>query len=211
MKIDKPFVVLCALILAAILYAHLGGTVEPVPLAKPLEAFPPVVGSFTRVDAQTFGDEVVKNAGMDDYLMWQYQDAQGYTLGLYIGYYRDQVEGGIIHSPKHCMPGSGWEPSQMKEINVQAVDGRGYTISQMVMQKGGDKQIAHYWFQGRGRVVANEYMDRGWMIWDSITRRRSDGTLVRITGPGTNEELDCRKQMEFMGALLPIIAEFLPQ
>lgn len=210
MRIDKPFVVLCALIMAAALYVHFGGTVEPVPLAKPLNAFPQIVGSFTRLDSQTFGDEVVKNAGMDDYLMWQYRDAQGYTLGLYIGFYRDQVEGGIIHSPKHCMPGSGWEPSQMKEISVPAADGKAYTITRMVMQKGGDKQIAHYWFQGRGRVVANEYMDRGLMVWDSIARRRSDGALVRITGSGNDEELDSRKQMEFIGALLPVIAEFLP-
>lgn len=210
MRIDKPFVVLCALILAATLYVNFGGSVEPRPLSQPLDAFPLVVGAFTRVDTQDFGDEVVKSAGMDDYLMWQYRDAQGYTLGLYIGYYRDQVEGGIIHSPKHCMPGSGWEPSQMKEISVQAADGKAYTVTRMVMQKGGDKQIAHYWFQGRGRVVANEYKDRGLMIWDSITRGRSDGALVRITGPGNDEERDSRIQMEFIGALLPEISRFLP-
>ncbi len=211
MRIDKTFVVLCALILAATLYVNFGGSVEPHPLAQPLDAFPQVVGSFARVDTQTFGDEVVKSAGMDDYLMWQYRDAHGYTLGLYIGYYRDQVEGGIVHSPKHCMPGSGWEPSQMKEISVPAADGKVYNIARMVMQKGGDKQIAHYWFQGRGRVVASEYLDRGLMIWDSILRRRSDGALVRITGPGNNEELDSDYQMEFIGALLPVISKFLPQ
>jgi len=57
------------------------------------------------------------------------------------------------------------------------------------MQKVEDKQIAHYWFQGHGRVVANEYVYNGLMIWDSITRKRSDGTLVQIIGPGNNEEL----------------------
>ena len=211
MRIDKPFVVLCALVMAATLYTYFGATVEPVPLAKPLDTFPQVVGPFTRVDVQTFSDEVVKNAGMDDYLMWQYRDAQGYTLGLYIGYYRDQVEGGIIHSPKHCMPGSGWEPSQMQEITVPAAGGQEYTISRMVMQKGAEKQIAHYWFQGRGRVVANEYLDRGMMIWDSIARRRSDGALVRVTGPGNDVEQDSHKQMELIGALLPLISDFLPQ
>lgn len=79
------------------------------------------------------------------------------------------------------------------------------------MQKGSDTQIAHYWFQGRGRVIANEYEDRGWMLWDSISRRRSDGALVRITGPGNAGEHDSQKQMEFIGALLPELSRFLPQ
>lgn len=211
MKIDKPFVVLCGLIMVAALHVHFGATVQPVPLARPLKDFPKVIGPFTQVGAQTFDDSVVKTAGMDEYLMWQYRDAQGYTLGLYIGYYKDQVEGGIIHSPKHCMPGSGWEPSQMKEVSVPATDGNSYRVSRMVLQKGTDKQIAHYWFQARGRVVASEYMDRAMMVWDSVTRRRSDGTLVRITGSGSDEELDAHKQMEFIGDLLPVISKFLPQ
>lgn len=211
MLINKTFVVLCGLIVAAALVVHFGGTVEPVYLTKPLAEFPQTVGKYTRVGSQDFDDEVVKAAGMDDYLMWQYRDAQGYTLGLYIGYYHDQVEGGIIHSPKHCMPGSGWEPSLMKEISVVAADGTTHKVSRMVMQKGEEKQIAHYWFQGRGRVVANEYKDRALMVWDSIFRQRSDGALVRITGPGKDDEIDSSKQVEFIGNLVPVIDNFLPQ
>ena len=211
MRIDKPFVTLCCLLISAILFVNFGGTVKPVALAKPLEAFPQVIGSFKRADTQSFSEEVVKNAGMDEYIMWQYQDAKGYTLGLYIGYYQDQIEGGIIHSPKHCMPGSGWEPFQVGTVTTRATDNTTYKIARMVMQKGSDKQIAHYWFQGRGRVIANEYADRAWMIWDSISRRRSDGALVRITGPGNGGEHDSQKQMEFIGDLLPALAQFLPQ
>lgn len=210
MRIDKPFVVLCGLILSAILFINFGGTVRPIPLIQPLENFPQVIGSFKRIGSQSFNQAVLETAGMDEYIMWQYQNAQGYILGLYIGYYQDQIEGGIIHSPKHCMPGSGWEPFQMKVVEATAADGKNYTITRMVMQKGGDKQIAHYWFQGRGRVIANEYGDRAWMIWDSITRKRSDESLVRITGPGNGEQ-DIQKQMEFIGALLPELSRFLPQ
>lgn len=210
MILDKQFVVLCGLIIATACYVHGGGSVVPVALPKPLAAFPQVVGSFTLEGKQSFDDDVVRVAGMDDYLMWQYRDKDGYTIGLYIGYYRDQIEGGIIHSPKHCMPGSGWEPTQMNEDSVTATDGKNYKISRMVLQKRGDKQIAHYWFHGRGRVVANEYVDKCLMIWDSITRKRSDGTLVRVTGPGNNEPLDNKKQIEFIGEVLPMISNFLP-
>jgi len=211
MRIDKPFVTLCCLIISAILFINFGSTVNSIPLTKPLEVFPKVVGSFKRINTQSFSEAVKKTAGMDDYIMWQYQDAQGYTLGLYIGYYQDQIEGGIIHSPKHCMPGSGWQPFQVAEVTTKATDGKTYRIARMVMQKGDDKQVAHYWFQGRGRVIANEYEDRVAMILDSILRRRSDGALVRITGPGSDGEQDSQKQMEFIEALLPKLVQFLPQ
>ena len=147
-RIDRAFVVLCVLLGGMILWLPYLGSVRPVPLLKPLSEFPRQIGGFTMVDSEKFDRKVRELAGMNDYLMWQYRDAQGYTLGLYIGYYRDQVEGGIIHSPKHCMPGSGWDPSQMKEVAVRGADGKGYTISRMVMQKGGEKQIAIIGFRG---------------------------------------------------------------
>ncbi len=211
MKIDKIFLTLCGMIVAVIVYVNFLGTVKPVLLKRQLDNFPQKIGDFKRVGEQSFSAEVLNVAGVDKYIMWQYQDKTGYTLGLYIGYYRDQTEGSIIHSPKHCMPGSGWEPSLTKEVSITADNGKTYTINRMVLQKGMDKQIAHYWYQGRGRVLANEYIDRAFMIWDSLTRRRSDGSLVRITGAGNRGEADTRSQMRFMASLLPELDKFLPR
>ena len=208
---DKPFLFLCGLITAVILYGNFSGTVKPISLTESLEDFPQTIGKFRRVQTQTFSKKVLEIAGVDNYIMWQYRDSQGYTLGLYVGYYRDQTEGSIIHSPKHCMPGSGWEPLREEEVNLHDVRGRSYEINRMVLQKGTDKQIAHYWYEGRGRVVANEYEDRAFMIWDSIVRRRSDGALVRITGPGNDQKSDIKKQMQFMAALMPPLDKFLPR
>lgn len=206
MKIDKPFLLLSGILLAVIFYLNFMGTVKPVLLPKPLSSFPKQIGAFTMVDAQSFSDEVLKNAGMDEYIMWQYQDRDGYGLGLYIGYYQDQTEGSIIHSPKHCMPGSGWEPIQ---TTIKAVDGA--SINRMLLQKGLDKQLAYYWFHGRGRAVANEYLDRAYMVLDSITRRRSDGSLVRIIGSVSDLDVAEKKQQEFIKAILPVLDEFLPK
>ncbi len=211
MKIDKPFLLLCGLITAAILYVNFLGTVNPTPLSKSLNDFPHTIGRFKRVHTQTFSKKILEIAGVDSYIMWQYKGPHGYIIGLYIGYYRDQTEGSMIHSPKHCMPGSGWEPSLEGVVNLRDRRGRSYTINRMLLQKGTDKMIAHYWYEGRGRVVANEYKDRAFMIWDSIVRRRSDGALVRITGPGNNQKLDIKKQMQFMAALMPQLDKFLPR
>lgn len=211
MRRDKPFLFLCGLITAVILYVNFLGSVKPVSLTKSLDDFPRTIGKFRLVETQTFSKKVLEIAGVDKYIMWQFEGPQGYTLGLYVGYYRDQTEGSLIHSPKHCMPGSGWEPLREEVVTLQDGHGQSYAINRMLLQKGTDKQIAHYWYEGRGRVVANEYEDRAFMIWDSIVRRRSDGALVRITGPGNDQQLDIKKQMQFMAALMPQLDKFLPR
>lgn len=80
----------------------------------------------------------------------------------------------------------------------------------MLLQKGMEKQLALYWYHSRGRVVANEYWDRAYMILDSLLRRRSDGALIRITGSGNDQEADSRTQMQFAASVLKEIDQYLP-
>lgn len=206
MKVDKYFLILCAILITAIFCLNVLGSVKPVPLDNPLTDFPKQIGEFAMFDKQEFSVAVLENAGMDEYLMWQYKDQDGYTLGLYIGYYRDQTEGSIIHSPKHCMPGSGWEPFQfgVERVGTSAVN-------RMLLQKGADKQLAYYWFQGRGRIITSEYVDRAYMVIDSVLRQRSDGALIRIIGSGNDVENAEKKLRAFMSDLLPILDDFLPK
>lgn len=165
------------------------------------------------INSKTFNDDVMERLDVDNYLMWEYSDETGYRIWLYIGYFQDQTEGSIIHSPKHCMPGSGWNIISSDLVNI--TDPRSktlkYGVNELVLKKGMDTQIAHYWYHSRGRIVANEYIDRALMILDSITKRRSDGALIRITGSGFDAEESVEKQIRFASALLGILDEYLPK
>ena len=154
----------------------------------------------------------MNSLGVDHYIMRQYRDPSGYTLGLYIGYYESQTEGEIIHSPKHCMPGSGWNAakSELVPLPNQHKTASSAKINRVLLQKGMEKQLMHYWYQSRGRVVANEYKDRAYMILDSFLKRRSDGALIRVTGPGYDFPKDVQKQTEFISNLLKVVDEYIP-
>jgi EpsI family protein len=209
----KRFLIAAILLIAAIIYVNFLSSVQAVPLLHSLDDFPKQLGQFTMVAEQNFSDSVMNSLGVDHYIMREYQDKAGYPLWLYIGYYESQTEGEIIHSPKHCMPGSGWNAIQTEKISVPAPGDKNssYTINQMLLQKGIDKQLAHYWYHSRGRVVADEYWDRAYMILDSILKRRSDGALVRITGPGNNLSADIDNQKAFVTDLLNNIDLYLPK
>nr|MBF0221289.1 EpsI family protein [Desulfobulbaceae bacterium] len=211
MKNFKGSIVLCLILVASIWWFKGLGTIVPQEMPTPFSEFPKVIGNFTFAGSQQFSEAVVESAGMDEYIMWSYKDPDGYVLGLYVGFYRDQTEGSIIHSPKHCMPGSGWEPSEVGTVEFQDPQGHRFKVNRMVLQKGVDKQLAYYWYQGRGRVLASEYADRAYMVLDSIALKRSDGALVRITGPGNNVDEYSKKQQQFMGSLMPVLEKFLPQ
>lgn len=164
------------------------------------------------VGEQEFNDTIMNILGVDNYIMREYRDQKGYSIWLYIGYYESQSEGEMIHSPKHCMPGSGWNPVQTKEVSLPDPRNENslIVINQMLLQKGLEKQLAFYWYQGRGRIVANEYWDRGYMVLDSILKRRSDGALIRITGSVNDLPADVEHQKEFITILLDNINLYLP-
>ncbi|MFZ5759480.1 MAG: exosortase C-terminal domain/associated protein EpsI [Thermodesulfobacteriota bacterium] len=206
----KHFAIAAFLLAATIVYTGFLRTVQAVAPLQPLATFPLVIGEFRSSGDQRFGDEVVGVLGVDHYVWREYRDGNGYPLWLYVGFYESQAEGEIIHSPKHCMPGGGWNPLKSQVVPIDTAAGNKIGISQMFLQKGLDKQLAHYWYQGRGRVVADEYVDRAYMVLDSLTSRRTDEALIRITGPGNDYETDVAKQLAFAKALLPVLDQFLP-
>jgi EpsI family protein len=53
-------------------------------------------------------------------------------------------------------------------------------VNRAVIENGNSKQLVYYWFQQRGRVITNEYMVKWYLFWDSLTRQRTDGSMVRV-------------------------------
>jgi len=209
----KHFFISAVLLISVIVYVNFLSSVHAVPLLRPLSEFPQKLSGFTMVGEHEFNDTIMNSLGVDHYIMREYRDKDGYPLWLYIGYYESQAEGEIIHSPKHCMPGSGWNAIKTETISLPddpTHNNSSIEINRMVLQKGLEKQLAHYWYQSRGRVVADEYADRAYMILDSILKKRSDGALIRITGPGDNLPEDIKKQQIFVGELLQNLNLYLP-
>jgi EpsI family protein len=54
-------------------------------------------------------------------------------------------------------------------------------VNRVEIQKGDDRQLVSYWFQEQGRVLTNEYLVKLFIVWDALTRNRTDGALGRQT------------------------------
>jgi EpsI family protein len=69
-----------------------------------------------------------------------------------------------------------------------------------------------YWYQGRGRAVASEYVDKVYTVFDSIRRRRSDGSMVRVLVPFRGSEAEAlERATQFASQVEPKLAAYVPE
>lgn len=163
-----------------------------------------------------FEDRIYKALGVDDSILAFYRNPQSdSSIELYIGYYQSQREGDIIHSPRNCMPGAGWNIGSIDPIVLDLLEvGRSpVTINKTVLLNGDKKQIMFYWFHSRGRIIRSEYTQKIFLVWDSIFRHRTDGSFVRIVSPvtGCDEQKTISDLKKFSETLFPILDDFIPR
>ena len=198
------------LIVGAGIYSRGAGAVEATVERSPLVELPATIGQWQGREAAPLADDVVATLGVDDYVNRRYTDAAGLPVGLYVGYYHSQRQGDTIHSPQNCLPGAGWRPVASGRVSVDA-DGRTVEVNRYVIQKGLDRQVVLYWYQGRGRVVANEYANKGLLMLDAARLNRTSGGLVRLIAPVvTTAEAATAELTSFAAALFPHLDRHLP-
>jgi EpsI family protein len=206
---------LIVLILLTAGYVRFLSEVHAVPLKQPLAAVPLVVGEWQSARSEKMDGEILKIVGVEDYLWRQYRNQHRSGVSVYVGYYEQQREGDQIHSPKHCLPGGGWRPvsSDVVVFDTPGFNGGVTRANRYLIARGDKRQLVLYWYQSRGRDITNEYLAKVWLVWDSIFRKRNDGSLVRlISAVGKNESVDDteRRLIAFGTVFLPELGKILP-
>jgi EpsI family protein len=127
--------------------------------------------------------EIFDRLHPDDYLIRSYVDsATAAEINLFVAYFRTQRTGHLPHSPKNCLPGSGWVP-EVAEVTEIPVAGGTMRVNRDIVQKGGSKALVLYWYQNWNRVDASEYAARMHLLVDAIRYNRTDTALVRVIVP----------------------------
>jgi EpsI family protein len=184
---------------------------EPIVPRQPLHDLPYTLGAWTG-EEQPLQEGVLQAVGVSDYTKRVYYQLAEAPVQLYVGYYASQRTGDTIHSPKNCLPGSGWDPIHSGYATVSVPSGRRIAVNEYVIQQGQDKQLVFYWYQGRGRVIASEYAGKFWMVADAISRNRTDGALVRLVTPMNDGEAKAHARLTgFTQVLFPNVDALIPK
>lgn len=194
---------------------------ELVPARAPLASFPLTIGQQWQGRDLGLDQDVLNVLKVSDYLMRVYvrKPAAGEAgatrtrppVWLYVGYYQSQRTGATYHSPRNCLPGAGWQVMESAEVSVPVRAHAPITVNKVLVQKGLDRQLILYWYQDRGRVIASEYWAKGYLMWDALTHRRSDGALVRLSLPVSGTvEVAFQEALAFLEEGWPLLQAHLP-
>jgi len=164
-------------------------------------------GDEIRFDGQT--ETVLRTT---DYTMREYILPDGRYANLYIGYYASQRTGATYHSPQNCLPGAGWVMGQPELVEIKTASGKTFTANKFIIENGIYEEVMIYWYQGRGRAVASEYHDKVYTVLDSVFRRRSDGSMVRVmTSVGSSETEATEAAIDLAVRTADRLHEFIPE
>jgi EpsI family protein len=141
---------------------------------QPLESLPYVLDGWHGARSAPLSRDVVALLGVDEHIFRTYV-RDGIPANIYAGYYDSQRRGDTIHSPQNCLPGSGWQPIASAQREIRTARGA-VRVNEYVIQKGIQQQVVLYWYHGRGRVIANEYANKAWLMWDAARRRCCRGS-----------------------------------
>ena len=155
------------------------------PLRRPLESIPYELGAWRGVSDAPMRDDVLASLAATNYVSRTYQRGSE-SLGFFVAYYGNQRAGESMHSPRHCLPGAGWEFASRDEMDL-AVGGRKFRINRPIIQKDGSRMVVLYWYQSARRVVADEYSAKLFLIRDALVEGRTGGAIVRILCPMTDD------------------------
>ena len=186
--------------------------------------FPNVLGEWRCLQREQLEEGVLANLGATDYLICNYTRGAGDFVSVYIGYHETQIreEGGgsgenSIHPPAHCLPGSGWDivASRTVPLEIQGLPATNPEVKRLVIAKGQRRQLVYYWYQSRGRIIAEDWQKIVYVGLDRAARGRTDGSLVRFTVPVRREtggEMGADAAFaDLAPRVLAILSDFVPE
>jgi EpsI family protein len=184
------------------------------PQRATFDHFPRQIEQWTGTDV-AIDAAALDNLKPTDYLSANYVDyGQSSAVALWIAYYSTQEIGEAIHSPRICIPAGGWRINQIRPAAIDLGDGAGaLSVNRAIIQKGNDKALVYYWFQGRGRIEYSEFAVKLHLMSDAMLRQRTDGALVRLVTPiRANEQVAASEQrlQSFLTKLRPQLTPYLP-
>ena len=213
--LPTPFIVSNALvILVAISLMLMPARVDIKPDRKNFYDFPETINDW-KGSSDTLPLNILDALKVDDYLLTSYTHTDGTVVNLYVAYYASQKKGQSAHSPRTCMPGGGWKMQGLTQKRLEGIDVNGVPliVNRTIIQKGDYRQLVYYWFQERGRIITNEYLVKWYILWDALTKNRTDGALIRLTTyipPGEELEVAEKRLHDFTRLAVEQLHDYVP-
>ena len=213
--VSAPYILALVLILGTFAFVYYrANTSDIYPKAKNLAQFPKSLGTW-QGESYTMSERLLKALDLTDYYQANYRNGQGDLVQFYVAWYETQAKGESIHSPETCLRGGGWQfqKSGATQLKLSGYQESPLRVNQALLSRPGNQMLTYFWFRCRGRNLVNGYELKLYNMWDRLTKRRTDGALIRVMSKvGESEEKkEVKKRIQsFLSLSLPILDNYLP-
>jgi len=206
-------ILIIVLALAGLGINWLADRAEVVPERRLLTTLPSEIGEWRqRGDEIRFSKEAEEVLRATDYTTREYTAANGRVANIHVGYYATQRTGSTYHSPQNCLPGAGWIMSHPEVVTITTAERRSFTANRYLLENGPYREVMLYWYEGRGRTESSEYLDKLNTILDSVSRRRTDGAMVRVMTDVAGDESAAQAAASDLAAQLDdLLPPYIPE
>ena len=165
-----------------------------------------------QAEERRFGEWSYEILQADTTTLRVYRGPGDNDVWLFVAYFVSQKYGSQIHSPKHCLPGSGWQIRSQEPFELQLPDGRSKSINRMIIAEGSQRELMFYWYETRGGAVRDEFALKLDLAVNSLLFRPTDAAFVRLTIPAADTDIEAAtaEAVALLQALHPDIMKALP-
>jgi EpsI family protein len=187
---------------------------ENIPAHRPLSEFSLDNRDWTVLQEAPLDQDTLDVLKADDILSRIYENRRtGAQASLFVAYFETQRTGKAPHSPKNCLPGSGWASSQAGIMDIRVPgEAEPIRVNRYIVSRGQNQSVVLYWYQARNRVIASEYSAKIYTVTDAIRYNRSDTALVRVVvgvDQGDTQKAE-DTAVSFVKAFFEPLKEYLP-
>lgn len=202
------------LLIQAMAFYAVASRPETVPPVAPLTDFPSYFGGWRMVQTYPVEKEIQEVLKADDLMSRAYANPSfAQPAYLFVAYFKTQRTGQSPHSPKNCLPGSGWQTVSDSRVPIAVPDWPApIVINRYIVEHGDERSVTLYWYQSHNRVIASEFAAKFWAVADSLRYHRSDTALIRIVVEVRNNDIEGATQTgyNFVRSAFPEVLKQLP-
>jgi EpsI family protein len=213
MTSNQRFVLSVFLLLGTALLLHAHRRSEFIPPHQKLASFPQTVGNWTGQN-EGISPDILEVLGPGDFLARSFENRSPAVprTSLFVAYFPSQRFGSTVHSPKNCLPGTGWTVLESNTVNISLAGNKPFPANRYLIAMGAERQLVLYWYWAHGRSSASEYRAKLYLIEDSIRLNRSDGSLIRFNTQlqqGESEAAAEQRLISLAAEVVPVLSSYL--
>lgn len=171
-----------------------------------LDDFPLEIGEW-QGEKQFISDATMELLNPQAIISAVYTNKEGVSVHLLFDFFSSEAAFGGPHSPRNCLPGSGWVISETESAKIN-IESKEIDAGRFLLTRNRNSQVMEFWYITHLGETANDYVFKLYELGSALLFKPRDVAFVRFVCANDAESVQALR--EFQKLVLPVIYDRLP-